>query len=43
MIYLSPPEGTPDALRSWLERLLAELDRLEERVAELETKNAAQP
>ena len=37
MIYLPPqPEGAPDALRDWLERLTRELDRLEERVAELE-------
>ena len=38
MIYLPPPEGAPDALRDWLDRLVRELDRLEERVAELETK-----
>ena len=39
MIYLTPPEGASGALRDWLERLAAELDRLEERVAELETKS----
>lgn len=43
MIYLPPPEDVPGALRDWLERLLTELDRLEERVAELETQNAPQP
>ena len=38
MIYLPPPEGVSGALGDWLERLTQELDRLEERVAELETK-----
>ena len=38
MIYLPPPEGVSGALRDWLERLTQELDRLEERVAELEAK-----
>lgn len=39
MIYLPPPEGVSGALRDWLERLTQELDRLEERVAELEAKS----
>ena len=39
MIYLPPPEGASGALRDWLERLVTELDRLEERVAELEAQN----
>ena len=44
MIYLPPPAGASGALRDWLERLLSELDRLEERVAELETqKNGPNP
>ena len=38
MIYLPPPEGASGALGDWLELLLRELDRLEERVAELEAK-----
>ena len=38
MICLPPPEGAPPQLREWLERLTDELDRLEERVAELEAK-----
>ena len=40
MIYLPPPEGASGALRDWLELLLRELDRLEERVAELEAKKS---
>ena len=42
MIYLPPPEGASGALRDWLERLVRELDRLEERVAELETEKPIQ-
>ena len=38
MIYLPPPEGVSGALGDWLEQLTQELDRLEERVAELEAK-----
>ena len=38
MIYLPPPEGAEGALREWLTRLAQELDRLEERVAQLETE-----
>ena len=41
MIYLPPPEGAEGALRAWLALLAQELDRLEERVAELEAKNTA--
>lgn len=39
MIYLPPPEGAPPELSEWLERLTYELDRLEERVAELEARS----
>ena len=38
MIYLPPPEGVSGTLGDWLERLTQELDRLEERVAELEAQ-----
>ena len=38
MICLPPPEGAPPQLRECLERLTDELDRLEERVAELEAQ-----
>ena len=39
MIYLPPPECDDAKLRMWLSLLLRELDRLEERVAELEAKS----
>lgn len=41
MIYLPPPTGVSGALRDWLDRLLREVDRLEERVAELENRSAS--
>ena len=40
MLYLPPPPEAAGALRDWLDRLLRELDRLEERVEELENRSA---